>query len=671
MHTIENIKNLLSEGDKHLASSIDRLYKDYIAGRMSILLRLNEALSKNNIITKKLYYKVRDGIIDHTKERINHSTGYAIEAIAAYARFKHVNTVMSLEDMADTLINKCRKEHAVWNNGSFEHYIVGKRIANVPNEAIVETALESIVKGRLNGVTGLEQFSKDYSVRYDISEDILGRISSIFKEENKIVMESGSGIAIAALEKFFANDYVVGKKIASCPQCTVMTFPSKLQEGDVLIVYRKKDYIGIGGVVLNKINSWVTGSSFMSIKLVGPQAKTVIGYGAWIGSTECREVPIDYFLETCSGIIAIRHKNINDMYRKKILEYAKNVLIVNPRYDFYNIVKTMFTHGREERKGAEKILSKNEAKHYYVPMICTTLITAAYRSAGLDPGVPFSDKSAWPIDVLKSDKFVGVATYFENREGMRLNQYEAKENLNIVIPKYTEEDDVSMELFFSRNATVRDVIKKCPKVSIDELKSIAREGDAITVTRVGKDTWKSWTNKHIMQGQSFTSLKMIGPNCDSVIGYGVTLSEDGGGIISEYDWNSFVDTCRAIVICRPIQATPEQLHEAYEYMRVMQGRNIKYMSVTANLASCIRHILQFGKRDNKTPMTREELEQWKGPMICSSVVAAAWRYAGIDNGFHSVKEKDVWPRDYLLSTMLSHPACWFIKGEYPEYYDSI
>ena len=671
MTTVDDIKELLNENDKPLASDIDRMYQDYLGVRMTIMLRLGEALARNNVITNKLFNKVKDNIIAHTVAKVKSGTGYAIEAIAAYARFKNVDTVMSLESMADTLINKCRKEHSIQNSGSLEHYAVGKRIRHVPNEAIVETAIDSIVKGRMNGITGTEQFSKDYSLKYDVPYDVLDKISSIFNEENKIVVESGSGIAIAALEKFFANDYIVGKKIASCPQCTVMTFPSKLQEGDVLIVYRKKDYIGIGGVILNKINSWVTGSSFMSIKLVGPGAKTVIGYGAWIGSTECREVPIDYFLETCSGIIAIRHKGINDSYRKKILEYAKNVLIVNPKYDFYNIVKTMFTHGKEERKGAEKILSKNEAKHYYVPMICTTLITAAYRSAGLDPGVPFSDKSAWPIDVLKSDKFVGVATYFENREGMRLNQYEAKENLNIIVPKYTKEDDISMELFFSRNATVRDVIKKCPKVSIDELKSIAREGDAITVTRVGKDTWKSWTNKHIMQGQSFTSLKMIGPNCDSVIGYGVTLSEDGGGIISEVDWNTFVDTCRAIVICRPVQATPEQLHEAYEYMRVMQGRNIKYMSFTANLASCIRHIFQYGKRDNKTPMTKEELEQWRGPMICSTVVAAAWRYAGIDNGFHSIKEKDVWPRDYLLSSMLSHPACWFTKGEYPEYYDSI
>ena len=106
-------------------------------------------------------------------------------------------------------------------------------------------------------------------------------------------------------------------------------------------------------------------------------------------------------------------------------------------------------------------------------------------------------------------------------------------------------------------------------------------------------------------------------------------------------------------------------------MKTMQGRNISYMSIGKNLISCIRHIFQYGKKNDRTPLTKEELANYKGSLLCSSVVANALRYAGIDNGFHSTAEEDVWPRDFLLSDKFEYPCAYFVEGELPENFDCV
>ena len=664
---IEDINSRLTDqSNKKLATAIYKTYNTKRQLEAALITLVAESYSKftqdpdfNKVLGK--------AIREYNKVEMN-SDQMAVEALSFYNHYHQIDTNLDMSVVSTEILDVYKKFEATGSKYSLEYYANNNGDIKITDRAVATIiALDAMVKGQNLGMSGAEYLAyKLYD--HNLNADAVRYMNDVFKREDEIVEDTKLNFLLASIERFFADDFKVGEKVAKCPQLPPEEFKKTLKEGDVLIVYRKPKYIGFGGVIINKINSLTTGSSFMSIKLVGPQGKSVIGYGAFIGSTLCKEVPIDYFIETCAGIICIRHKDLRPMHASKITKYARHVKEMKVAYNPIDLIKSMFQHGKDIKYGPTKILSKDQAKTFYAPMICTTLITAAYRGAGLDPGVAVSDDIAWPIDVLKSDKFQSVSTYFAEDQGMDIKKTISFQSLN---PEFNVEVDAALESFFSRDDRVRKLICSIKKVDAEELKKELREGDAVTCTRTSADTWKSWTNKHIMQGQSFTSLKMIGPDAKSVIGFGAKLGDDGGRRISEVSIDEFISTCRAIVICRPKEATPEQCHKAYEFMKSMQGRNLTYMGVGKNLVSCIKHIMQFGKRNDIKPLTKEELANYKGSLLCSSVVANAWRYADIDNGFHSTAEEDVWPRDFLLSDKIEYPAAYFVKGELPENYDSI
>ena len=664
---VEYINDHLMVSDENLAARIYTAYKFRKDMHAACLRELVNAYQE--YLTPESFKSLQAGAEQYINTTCDDEEQVSIEALAAWSKYNHVDTKIDINTLVKDIAGVYRHDAAIGSKYSLEHYVDSNNVVKKVNfHKAYLICLEAIIEGRLRGMTGAE-YMTHRTMDLQLDNNMKHACMMVFRHEQELVDKCQLDLVLASTEKFFASDIVAGDKIASCPQLPETEFKKTLKEGDVLIVYRKPKYLGLGGVILNKINAMTTGSSFMSIKLVGPEGKSVIGYGAFIGSTGCREVPIDYFIETCSGIICIRHKDIKPYAARNITKYARNIKNLNVPYNPLALFKTLFRHNKEAVSGPTRLMSKDQAKRFYAPMICTTLILAAYKGAGLDPGVAISDDIAWPIDVLKSSMFNAVSTYFDKDQGMDLKKnISSYQSLN---PGLDEKVDAALEVFFSREPKVVELIRSIKKVNAEQLKQELKEGDAITVTRIGKDSFKSWVNKHIMQGQSFTSLKMIGPDAKTVIGFGVELSEDGGKRIGEVPIDDFIATCRAIVVCRPKEATPDKCHMAYNFMKSMQDKKIPYMNVGKNLVSCIKHIFQYGKKNDKTPLTKEELANYKRALLCSSVVANALRYAGIDNGFHSTAEEDVWPRDFLLSDKFTYPCAYFVEGELPEVFDNI
>lgn len=284
-----------------------------------------------------------------------------------------------------------------------------KTVVYAPERVVLKTALECIVDGRKAGMTGSEYFDKTFGA-YTFDSGATAIFNEVFSMEEEMVNRTYFDLVSESLERFFINDWSVRDKINRTKHLDAEAFKKSLKEGDVLIVMRKAaptHYLFTK--LTGYINQMVTGSSFTSTKVVGRNAKTVIGYGAKQGLLRLREVELDYFMETCYAIVTIRHHKMNPKACREILAYLANLLKIDPDYDYKTYVTSPINH---ERPG-QRVLTQDEAKVKANAMICTTVVTAAYRAAGIDPMISVSDDRVWPIDFLKSPAFDTVSMWMD------------------------------------------------------------------------------------------------------------------------------------------------------------------------------------------------------------------------------------------------------------------
>lgn len=389
------IKESLRSNDRAEAVAIHNYYIRSAKARNTLMFILANSLSPVQGIPED----VRESVISGISKTRSIPEGLpvedaAMEAISLYQ--KDVNASISMES------------YPVIPKQSLRYYIgSGNQLSDPPADVILRAALECIIDGRASGTTGREWFNRMVDGKA-VSRAAMTAFSGIFDQEEEIVDQTDFDMLAESLEEFYVKDQSVLEKVKKARIVRGPEFQKIIKEADIIIVVRKKDKNSSMLVqsVVQYVNRKVTGGTFSSAKIVGPQSKTIIGYGVKFGTMRVREVSVMSFLRTCEMAVALRHTQMTDTKRKEILGFMQKVMKYDPEYDFKSFLMTVLKHG-----SSHHTLTKREAKKRAKAMICTSVLTRAFRSAGVDPKIDVTDNYVWPIDFVKSPAFEPVAVW--------------------------------------------------------------------------------------------------------------------------------------------------------------------------------------------------------------------------------------------------------------------
>lgn len=229
-----------------------------------------------------------------------------------------------------------------------------------------------------------------------------------------------------------------------------------------------------------------------------------------------------------------------------------------------------------------------------------------------------------------------------------------------LLPQDTQELlEYATEKLFISDKGLFDAVKSAREVSTKEqlLKEL-KPGDLLVVYRSVKnpdylvDSIFSPLAKRI-QGSSFTSIKMVGPN-GSVYGFGVKIH---GKEFSRMSLVNFIKTCPGVLVLRRPDPIPEdQLNALWDWFNE-RTEKIKY-SVGKMWKSLVTH-LGIG---NKDTTTQEEAQKYMKPMFCSTVFAYGFKAVGINDGI-TINRDTVWPKDFVLNSAFKPIIRYFKKDE--------
>lgn len=164
-------------------------------------------------------------------------------------------------------------------------------------------------------------------------------------------------------------------------------------------------------------------------------------------------------------------------------------------------------------------------------------------------------------------------------------------------------------------------------------------------------------------GMSFTSCKLVHEK-DTIIGYGVKNKiEKGKSAFDKTSINEFLKYCGGLMILRPKHEIPptklKKLHEFMErYYKDAANHDFSYWDATVGTLAYLMNCFQ-GELDPKK-MDPEDYNK----MVCSSVVAAGFRWADIDIGLPLIKINRIMPIHMCMSEKLKCVGYWFARGEW-------
>ena len=396
INLLSAIKESLRSNDRAEAVAIHNYYIRSTKARNTLMFILANSLSPVQGIPED----VRKSVISGISKTQSIPEGLpiedaAMEAISLYQ--KDVNASISMES------------YPVIPKQALRYYIgSGNQLSDPPADVILRAALECIIDGRASGTTGREWFERMVDGK-SVSRTVMATFSGIFDQEEEIVDQTDFDMLAESLEEFYVKDQRVLEKVKKAKIVRGPEFQKIIKEADIVIVVRKKDKNSnmLVQSIVQYVNRKVTGGTFSSAKIVGPQSKTIIGYGTKFGTMRVREVPIVSFLRTCEMAVALRHTQMTDVKRKEILGFMQKVMKYDPEYDFKSFFMTILKH----ESNHQHTLTKREAKKRAKAMICTSVLTRAFRSAGIDPKIDVTDNYVWPIDFIKSPAFEPVAVW--------------------------------------------------------------------------------------------------------------------------------------------------------------------------------------------------------------------------------------------------------------------
>ena len=230
--------------------------------------------------------------------------------------------------------------------------------------------------------------------------------------------------------------------------------------------------------------------------------------------------------------------------------------------------------------------------------------------------------------------------------------------------KYTFDVDnftVDTEVFSARDKDILDLVSRCRKLTKDQLKDVIQPGDVVIPYKRQRYVNLSFSGRivtainKVLQGSSFTSCKMIGPDGASVVGFGVIAGKED---ITKANIDKFCTMHEAAMIMRYKGITDEQQKRVAQNMATALKAKIPYDR--ANLVWSVAHHW-FGTF-NKDVKDKDFNGTQQKALICSSLVYKCFNEAGlkIDHD-KSVGDKWIWPKEFLTSKSFYCVGGYFSK----------
>jgi len=229
-------------------------------------------------------------------------------------------------------------------------------------------------------------------------------------------------------EVFKSNDKNVDKLTKEAPALTKAQFKEKIKEGDIIITYPKTSKVPWHKRINTTLNQWVQNNSFTSCKVVGKDAKEIIGYdcNTKIDQLLVNTDKIESFLNTHEICIIMHHDKITPEQAKKVSSYMYDKQKKQTPYAFGKVFISLFKHLFASNKttpadnsagvnAAEQVTAEKE-----YTLFCSSIINMAYNSANcpIDYSTDIDGDYAWPRDLLLARNLKVVGAYFSKESGL-------------------------------------------------------------------------------------------------------------------------------------------------------------------------------------------------------------------------------------------------------------
>lgn len=210
------------------------------------------------------------------------------------------------------------------------------------------------------------------------------------------------------------------------------------------------------------------------------------------------------------------------------------------------------------------------------------------------------------------------------------------------------------ESAFFISSKIKNILDNTPKVTKKEFYSRVQTGDIIvgfSPKSVIKDYPLAKVISKIMasvQGSPYTTSKLV-VDKDTAIGYGIRrLDKDEKNRILTYPIKKLVFDRQELCLIRIKDATNDQKEKAVDYMLKRIGVEYDGLSLYKTAWDRFFKMRLLFIFNEPAPEDNRVLRHLKTPLICSNIIAVAYRVAGYTRQFNRVKIFRVWPKDFLL-----------------------
>lgn len=229
-------------------------------------------------------------------------------------------------------------------------------------------------------------------------------------------------------EVFKSKDANVDKVTKTAPALTKAQFKEKIKEGDIIITYPKTAKVPWHKTINTFFNQWVQNNSFTSSKVVGKDAKEIIGYdcNTKIDQLLVNTDKIESFLNTHEVVVILRHEKITAEIGKKVSSYMYDKQKKQTPYAFGKVFISLFKHlfASEKTTTADTsagidAASKVTAEKEYT-LFCSSIINMAYNSANcpISYSTDIDGDYAWPRDLLLARNLKVIGAFFSKESGL-------------------------------------------------------------------------------------------------------------------------------------------------------------------------------------------------------------------------------------------------------------
>ena len=182
------------------------------------------------------------------------------------------------------------------------------------------------------------------------------------------------------------------------------------EPGDLLVTFPNMKLMNQSNQLSSAINKAVQRSSFTSIKMVAENAKSVIGFGANISTSQLQEVGLKQFLLTIGGCVLLKPTNATPQQRQLAVRFMRTKLKQHPDYSHMSILKSIFTRAFGNHENPN-IISKQVLLDRTTPLFCSTLVATAYAFAKIKITLHYGLFECFPRDFLFCNELEKAITY--------------------------------------------------------------------------------------------------------------------------------------------------------------------------------------------------------------------------------------------------------------------